>query len=147
MSLGRSDWSHIKPTFCFPPPPFFPKYQSFFGPRPSLQKQNYKCKHKYKDNFLTTNKRQIRWLRIFSLGSWLQIWHLVDTLLTPCWHLVDTLLVIFPNVRMYKCAMCNCDNMTFSAMPSSLAMAKYFHAKWTIHFFQLPWPNIFHWLP
>ena len=100
MLVGRSDCSIIKkPTFWFPPPPFF-KISFFFGPRPSLQKTNYKCKHKYEEYFLTTNKRQIRWLAFFPRE--------MITNLTPCWHLVDTLLVIFSNVQLY-----NCNNLTF----------------------------------
>ena len=71
----------LNPHFLSPPP--FQNTKVFFGPRPSLQKNKITIANtNTKDNFLTTNKRQIRWLRIFSLGSWLQIWRLVVT----TWH-------------------------------------------------------------
>ena len=111
----KGDCSIIKNPHFGSPPPFFKIF--FFGPRPSLQKITN----------ANTNTKIIFWRQtktdkmtcIFFIGRWLQIWHLVDslltpcwqlvnTLLTPCWHLADTLLVIFSNVQLY-----NCNNLTF----------------------------------
>ena len=144
MSVGRSDWPIIKTHILFPPPLHFSKISFFFGPRPSLQKTNYKCKHKYEDYFLTTNKRQIRWLAFFPremITNLTPCWHLVDTLLTPCWSFF----------QMCKCTNVQCAIVTtwhFLQCLSSIAMAKYFHAKWTIHFsschdqiFSIDFPN------
>ena len=88
--MGRSDCSIIKNPHFGPPPPFFKIF--FFGPRPSLQKITN----------ANTNTKIIFWRQtktekmtcIFFIERWLQIWHLADSLLTPCWHLVDTLLTI-----------------------------------------------------
>ena len=80
-----------------PPPPFFQNI--FFGPRPSLQK-NYKCKHKYKDYFLTTNEDRKDDLHIFHremITNLTPCRQLVDTLLTPCWSFFQ---------------MCNCTIVT-----------------------------------
>ena len=103
-------------THILVPPSIFSKY--FFldlvPPSKKLQMQT-----QIQRLFSDDKQRQIRWLAYFFIGRWLQIWHLVDslltpcwqlvnTLLTPCWHLADTLLVIFSNVQLY-----NCNNLTF----------------------------------
>ena len=95
-------------THILVPPPHFSKY--FFWTS-SLPPKNYKCKHKYKDYFLTTNEDRKDDLHIFHremITNLTPCWQLVNTLLTPCWHLADTLLVIFSNVQLY-----NCNNLTF----------------------------------
>ena len=105
MLVGRSDCSIIKNPH-FGSPPHFSKYFFFFGPRPSLQKITN----------ANTNTKIIFWRQtktekmtcIFFIERWLQIWHLADSLLTPCWHLVDTLLT--PCWSFFQ--MCNCTIVT-----------------------------------
>ena len=126
MSVGRSDWPIIKTPILFPPPLHFSKISIFFWTSSLPPKTNYKCKHKYEDYFLTTNKRQIRWLAFFPremITNLTPCWHLVDTLLTPCWHLVG---------HFSKCAnvqMCN--------------VQLWQHDIFCNAFPPLPWPNIF----
>ena len=107
MSVGRSDWPIIKTPILFPPPSIFPKYQFFFGPRPSLQKQITNANTNTKIIFWRQTKTD-KMTCIFFIGRWLQIWHLVDSLLTPCWHLSDTLLT--PCWSFFQ--MCNCTIVT-----------------------------------
>ena len=143
MSVGRSDWSLIKPTFCFLfPPPFFQNINFFLNFVPP-SKNKLQMQTQRQRWFLTTNKRQIRWLRIFSLGRWLQILHLVDTLLTPCWHLVDTLLVISSkcaNVRMCNVQLWQHD---ISAMPFIHCHSQIFSCKVDNTFFPVAMTKYF----
>ena len=119
----------LRPHILVPPSPIFQNI--FFGPRPSLQKITN----------ANTNTKIIFWRQtktdkmtcIFFIGRWLQIWHLVDSLLTPCWHLVGHFfkcaivqlwqLDIFFSMPFFHCQMFSCkvDN-TFSPV----AMTKYF---------------------
>ena len=82
--MGRSDCSIIKNPH-FGSPPHSSKY--FFWTS-SLPPKNYKCKHKYKDYFLTTNEDRKDDLHIFSSRDDYKS----DTLSTACWHLADSLL-------------------------------------------------------
>ena len=133
MSVGRSDCSIIKTHILFfPPPLFFQNIIFFLDLVPPSKKTNYKCKHKYEDYFLTTNKRQIRWLAFFPremITNLTPCWHLVDTLLTPCWSFFQmcncTIVTTWHSFAMpfFHCQMFSCkvDN-TFSPV----AMTKYF---------------------
>jgi len=119
----------LKPTFCFPPPPFSQNiiffWTSSLPPKNKSQMQT-QIRRLFSDDKQKTDKMTC----IFSSGDDYKS----DTLLTPCWHLVDTLLVIFSNVQLY-----NCDNLTFlcnAFLPlpnvsmqsgfSPVAMTKYF---------------------
>ena len=95
-------------THILVPPPIF---QNIFFWTSSLPPKNYKCKHKYKDYFLTTNEDRKDDLHIFHRE--------MITNLTPCWQLVNTLLT--PCWQLYKC-----NNLTFLWQ----MFDKCFHAKW-----------------
>ena len=128
------DCSIIKTHILFPPPSIFPKYHFFLDLVPPSKKTNYKCKHKYEDYFLTTNKRQIRWLAFFPremITNLTPCWHLVDTLLTPCWSFFQ---------------MCNCTIVTtWHSFAMPCFHCQMFSCK--VDFLQLPWPNTFYWPP
>ena len=134
MLVGRSDCSIIKNPHFGSPLHFFKIFFLDLVP-PSKKITN-----------ANTNTKIIFWRQtktdkmtcIFFIGRWLQIWHLVDSLLTPCWHLSDTLLT--PCWSFFQ--MCNCTIVTTwqsFALPffhcqiplqCLSSIAKCSHAKW-----------------
>ena len=117
MLVGRSDCSIIKNPH-FGPPPIFQNI--FFGPRPSLQKITN----------ANTNTKVIFWRQtktekmtcIFFIERWLQIWHLADSLLTPCWHLADNCTSVTTWHSFDKCL----TNVFMQSGFSPGAVTKYF---------------------
>ena len=92
-------------THILVPPPFFKIF--FLDLVPPSKKQITNANTNTKIIFWRQTKTD-KMTCIFFIGRWLQIWHLVDSLLTPCWHLVDTLLT--PCWSFFQ--MCNCTIVT-----------------------------------
>ena len=124
----RGDWISINLTdfFCFPPPKYHPKPQSFFlalfppSKKTKLQMQIQTQKIIFK----WQTQRQKRWLLIFPSGADYQS---------------DALLFIFPKVQM-----CKCDDMTFFCNAFfPLPWPKYFSCKVDNAFFHCHGKNIF----
>ena len=124
--MGRSDCSIIKTPYFGSPLPHFSKY--FFWTS-SLPPKNYKCKHKYKDYFLTTNEDRKDDLHIFHremITNLTPCWQLVNTLLTPCWHLAD-----------------NCTSVTtWHSFAMLFFQCQMFSCK--VGFLQVQWPSTFY---
>ena len=165
MLVGRSDCSIIKnphfgsplhfpfSIFYFP----FSIFQNIFFWTSSLPPKKLQMQ---KITNANTNTKIIFWRQtktdkmtcIFFIGRWLQIWHLVDSLLTPCWHLSDTLLT--PCWSFFKCAIVRlwqldnplhwlssiakflCNN--FLPLQNVLMQSGFLHLSWPNTFFGLP---------